>query len=131
MLALVGREAGPAGYGGRGADAARALAGAVEGAEGRVLDGGLVVVGQGQLDEAVEVLEHLGIALDRGLPVLVDAPLQLRLGGGDLVGMRLRTVVVVCVVREPFQVLGVGGLASLCEKAEILEDVVLCMSSYP
>ena len=124
-------EAGPAGDGGGGADAARTLARAIESAEGRVLDGGLVVVGQGQFDQAVEVLEHLGIALDRGLPVLVDAPFQLRLGGLKLVRMRLRTVVVVCVVREPFQMLGVGGLASLCEKSKILEDIVLCMSSYP
>ncbi len=74
-----------------------ALPGAVEGAQGRVFDGGFVVVRQGQLDQAVEVLEHFGIPLDGGLPVLVNAALQLRLGGGNLVGVRRCVVVVVGV----------------------------------
>ncbi len=97
QLALVGkgREAGSAGDGGRGAaDAARALAGAVEGAEGRVLDGGFVVVREGEFDQAVEVLEDFGVALDGGLPVLVDAALELGLGVGQLGGVGLGAVIV-------------------------------------
>jgi hypothetical protein len=96
----VGSEAGAAGHRGGGADTAGSLAGPAQGAEGRVLDGGLVVVGQGQLDQAVEVFEDFWVALDRRLPVFVDAALQLGLGGGELVGVRCRVVVVVCVGRE-------------------------------
>jgi hypothetical protein len=86
-------EARPASHSRGGTTTAWSLAGPAEGAEGRVLDGGLVVVGQAQLDQAVEVLEHLWVALDRGLPVFVDASLQLRLGGSDLIRVRWRMVV--------------------------------------
>jgi len=88
--------------------------------ERRVLDGGLVVVGQGQLDEAVEVLEDLRVALHRGLPVLVDAALELGLGGGDLVGVGRGVVVVEGVPVDAVQVRGVGGFAAVGQEAEVL-----------
>lgn len=130
QVSLLGGKARPAGHGGGGAGAAP-LARAAEGAEGRVLDGGLVVVGQGQLNQAVEVLEHLWIALDRRLPILVDAPFQLRLGVGDLARVRRLSVVAERVGRDAIDVLGVGRLAPLRQEAEVLEDVVLGVSPHP
>jgi hypothetical protein len=129
----MGGEAGSAGHGGSGGtNTPRPLARpAVEGTERRVLDGLLVVVGQGQFNKAVKVLEHFRVALYRGLPIFVDASLQLRLGGGKLVRVRLGMVIMVCVGGEAFKMLGVGRLASLCEKSEVLKDIVLRMSSDP
>mgnify|MGYP006976760932 CR=1 FL=1 len=49
------------------------LAQAIQGAKRGVLDGRIVIVGQGELDKAEKVLEDLGVALDGGLPVLVDS----------------------------------------------------------
>jgi hypothetical protein len=129
----MGSEARSAGHGSGGtSNTPRSFARpAVEGTEGRVFDGLLVVVGQGQFNQAVEVLEHFWVALYRRLPIFVDASLQLRLGGSKLIRMRLGMVVMVCVGGEAFQMLGVGSLASLCEKSEVLKDVVLRMSSNP
>jgi hypothetical protein len=104
---------------GGGAPPAR-LPRAAQRTKGRVLDGRLVVVGQGQLDEAVEVLEHLRVPLDRGLPVLVDAALQLGLGGGDLVRVRGRVEVVEGVPADAVQVRGVGGFPAVRQEAEVL-----------
>jgi len=92
---MVG-DAGAARHGGgTAARAATGLPGATEGAQGRILDSGLVVVRQGELDEAVEVLENLGVPLHGCLPVLVDAALQLCLRGGDFIGVRWCVIVVV------------------------------------
>lgn len=104
---------------------------AVEGAQGRVLDGRLIVGGQGELDEAVIVLEDLGVALDTGLPVLVDAALERGLGVGDLVGVRRRVVVVEGVGGDLVEVRRVGVFAALGEQAEVLQDVVLGVGSDP
>ncbi len=130
-LSLEGPEAGPANHRCGSADAARRPAGPIEGAQGRVLDDGLVVVGQCQFHEAVKVLEDLRVTLDRGLPVFVDASLQHGLGLGKLLRMRRGVKIMVCVGIEALQVLGVGSLAPLREESEVFEDVVLCVSSYP
>lgn len=103
----------------------------LEGAEGRVLDSRLVIVGKGQFNQAVEVLEYLGIALNRCLPVLIDTPLERLLRGRDLIGMRWSVVVVVGMSSDAFQVLGMCRLASLCQQSEVLEDIVLCVCANP
>lgn len=126
-------EARPARNGGAAATAAPppGLPRAAQRAQGRVLDGRLLVVRQGQLDEAVEVLEHLRIPLHRGLPVLVDAALQLGLGGGDVVRVRRRVEVVEGVPADALQVCGVGCFPPVCQEAEVLQDVVLGVRSDP
>jgi hypothetical protein len=110
---------------------AASLAGAAEGAQGWVLDSRLVVVRQGQLDEAVKILEHFRVPLHGRLPVLVDATLQLRLRGGDLVGVRRCVVVVVGMGRNTVQVCRMSRLSTLRQQPEVLEDIVLGMSPYP
>lgn len=61
---------------------AAGLAAAVQSAEGRVLDAGLVLPRQGQLDETEKVLEYLGVTLYACPPVLVEAALEDLLGVG-------------------------------------------------
>jgi len=109
----------------------RRLPGAVQGTERRVSHGRLVVVREGQLDQAVEVLEHLGVPLDGCLPVLVDSSLQGSLRRGDLVGMWRCVVVVVGMCCDPVKVRSVCLLPPLGEQPEVLEDVVLSMSTDP
>ena len=124
-------QAWPARDGWRAVLTTRGLPRAAEGAQGRVLDGRLVVVRQSQLDEAIEVLENLGIPLNRGLPVLVDTALQLRLRRGDLVGMRRCVVVVIGMSRDAVQMGRVRGLPPLRQQPEVFEYVVLSVSSHP
>ena len=69
--------------------------------------------------------------MNRRLPVFVDASFQLRLRIGNLTGMRWCAVVVIRVCLEALEMLGVCRLASLCQKSEVLEDVVLGVSPYP
>jgi hypothetical protein len=114
-----------------GSDAARALARTAEGAQRRILDGGFIVVGKRQFDKAVEVLKDLWVALNRGLPVLIDAALELGLRGGNFTLVRRTAVVVVGMGCQTLHVLGVGLLAALGQEAEILEDVVLGVSADP
>jgi hypothetical protein len=113
------------------APATSCLSRAAESAERRVSHGRLVVVRKSQLDQAVEVFEHLRISLDRGLPVLVNAALEVDLCGRYLVRMRRCVVVVEGVCREPVQMGRVCCLAPLGQKAEVFQDVILCMSSDP
>ena len=127
---MVG-DAGAAGYGPRAPLPSAGLARAVEGAQGRVLDGRFVVVGQGEFDEAVKVLEHFRVALDGGLPVLVDAALQLGLSGGNLVGMGWCVIVMIGVSSDAVEMCRMGSLAALSKQPEVLEDVVLSMSPNP
>lgn len=128
---LVVSDAGAAGNGPRAHLPSAGLAGAVEGAQGRVLDGGFVVVGEGQLNEAVKVLEHFGVALDRRLPVLIDAALELGLGSRNLVGVGWCVVVVVGVSGDAVEVCRMSGLAALSKQPKVLEDVVLGVSPHP
>lgn len=100
-------------------------------AQGGILDGRLVVGGERQLDEAKVVLEDLGVALDRGLPVFVDSPLERGLCVGYLVGVRRGIVVVKGVGGYLLEMGCVGILAALGEQTEILEDVVLGVGADP
>jgi hypothetical protein len=99
--------------------------------QGRVLHGGLVVRGEGELDEAIKVFEDFGITLYAGLPILVDASLQGRLGFGDLVGMWRRIIMVEGVGSDVVEVSRVGRLPSLGKLTEILEYIILSMGPYP
>jgi hypothetical protein len=90
-------KTGSAGNGGGSANSPRCFARAAQGTQGRVFDGGFIVVRQGQFNQAEEVLKHFWIALYRRLPIFINASLQLRLGSGKLVGVRGGAVVVVCV----------------------------------
>ena len=92
---------------------------------------GLLIRWQGQLDQAVEILEHLRVPLYRCLPVLVDTSLQGCLGRLDLIRMRRSVIVMICVCCDPVQMCGMSLLPPLCEEAEVLQDVILCMSPYP
>ncbi len=86
---------------GRGAaTSAAGLSRTAQGAERRVFDRRLRIIGQCQLDKAVKILQHLGIPLDRGLPVLVDSTLQLSLGRSNLVWMRRCMVVMIRMGRD-------------------------------
>ena len=127
----MGPEAVSAGHSGGRPGTARSFTRPAEGAEGWVLDGGLVVVGQGQFNQAVKVLEYLRVALYRRTPVFIDAPLESRLCGGELIRVWCLLGKVVCAVMDEFEMLGVRCLATLCQKAEVLEDIVLCVSSDP
>lgn len=69
--------------------------------------------------------------MDAGLPVLVDATLQLGLGRRDLIGMRRRLVVVVGVRRDTIQMSRVSLLAPLRQQTEVLQDVILRMGTDP
>lgn len=100
-------------------------------AQGRVLDGRLVVGGEGELDEAKVVFEDFGVPLDAGLPILVYAALERGLGIGDLIRVGRGVVVVEGVGRDLVEMRRVGVFATLGEQAEILEDVVLGVSSNP
>lgn len=128
---FVVSDAGAAGNGPRTHLPSAGLAGAVESAQGRVLDGGFVVVGKGQLNEAVKVLEHFGVTLDRRLPVFIDAALELGLGSGNLVGVGWCVVVVVGVSGDAVEVRRMSGLAALSKQPKVLEDVVLSVSPHP
>lgn len=101
------------------------------GSQGRVLDGRLIIGGKRELDEAVEILEDLGVPLDAGLPILVDASLQGGLSLGNLGGVRRRVVVVEGVGGDVVKMGRVGRLSSLGELTEILENVVLGMGPDP
>jgi hypothetical protein len=127
----VGAKAVSASHGGGRAGTARPLTRPAEGAEGRILDSGLVVVGQGQFNQAVKVLEYLRVALYRRSPVFIDAPLESCLCDGELIRVRWLLGKVVCAVMDEVEVLGVRCLATLSQEAEVLEDVVLCVSSDP
>jgi hypothetical protein len=111
---------GPTGDGARAVAAPRSLAGAAKRAQWRVFDGGFVVIRQCQLDQAVEVLEHFWIPLHRGLPILVDTTLQLRLRCRNLGWVRRGMVVMVGMGRDPFQVCRVRRLAALRQQPEVL-----------
>lgn len=104
---------------------------AAEGAQRRVLDGGIVIGRERQVYQTVKVFQNLGISLNAGLPVLVDTALQARLCLGNLVGVRLGVVVVVGLGGDAFEVGGVSSLSALSEQAEILQDVVLGMGTNP
>jgi hypothetical protein len=127
----VGAEAVSTSHSGGRAGTARPFTRPAEGAEGRILDGGLVVVGQGQFNQAVKVLEYLRVALYRRSPVFIDAPLERCLCDGELIGVRWLLGKVVCAAMDVVEMLGVRCLATLSQKAEVLEDVVLCVSSDP
>ena len=127
----MGHDAGTAHHSRRTTDAPAGFARAVESTERRILDSLLVIIRKCQFDQAVEVLEDFGIPLNRSLPVLVDAALQLGLGSGDLVRVWRGMVEVVGVGRDAFQMSRVSGLSPLCQQSKILEDVVLCVSSHP
>jgi hypothetical protein len=125
-------DAGPTCNGARpAARTATRFAGPAESTQGWVFDGGLIVVRQGQLHEAVKILEHFRIPLDGCLPILVDATLQLRLRRGDLVRVRWCVVIVVGVSRDAVQVCRMCRLSTLGQQPEVLEDVVLGVSPHP
>ena len=128
-LSLV--KARPANDGRGAAASATGLSGTAQGAERRVFDRRLGIVGQCQLDKAVKILQHFGIPLDRGLPVLVDSTLQLSLSRSDLVRMRRRMVVMIRMCCDTLQVVAMRCFPSLGKESEILQDVVLRMCSHP
>ena len=128
-LSLV--KARPANDGRGAAASATGLSGTAQGAERRVFDRRLGIVGQCQLDKAVKILQHLGIPLDRGLPVLVDSTLQLSLSRSDLVRMRRRMVVMIRMCCDTLQVVAMRCFPSLGKESEVLQDVVLRMCPYP
>lgn len=101
-----------------------------EGAEWWVADIGVVVGWKSEVDKAVVVLKHLGIALDRRLPVFVDAALESHLSLLDLGGVWL-LMVVEGLLFDAFHVLVVGLEPSVFEKRKVLENVVACMFADP
>lgn len=107
------------------------LASASKGAHGRVLDSRLLVAGQGEFHETVVVLEHFGVALHTGLPVLVDSTLERGLSSHHLVGMRGGLVVVVGILGNAVQVSSMSGLAAIGELAKVIKNVVLGMGTDP
>ena len=113
------------------ATSAAGLSGTAQGAERRVFDRRLGIVRQCQLDKAVKILQHFGIPLDRGLPVLVDSALQLSLGRGNLVRVRRCMVVMIRMCRDTLQVVAMRCFPSLGKESEVLQDVVLRMCPYP
>ena len=80
-----------------------------------ILYGWLVIGRESELYQAKVVLEDLGIALDRRLPVLVDTALEHRLGIGDLVGVRWSVVMVESVGLYLVEMCRVCILAALSE----------------
>lgn len=121
----------PAGNGGGWCGgAATGLAGAGEGAERRIAHVWVVVVWQGEADQAVVVFEYLGVPLDGRLPVFVDTPFEGHLGLLHLARVWLG-VVVVCLGLDALYILVVGLEPPLFEKPKVLKNVVACVLSDP
>lgn len=81
--------------------------------------------------ETVIVLQDFRVPLYRSLPVLIDAVLQGCLGCSDLARMRCRVVELVGMMGYPIYVGRVSLFAPVGQYAEVIEDVVLCVTSDP
>jgi hypothetical protein len=65
------------------------------------------------------------------LPILIDTAFEGGLGVGDLIWVRRRVVVISGLRMYVFHESGMAGFPALSKLAEVLQDVILCMGSYP
>lgn len=65
------------------------------------------------------------------MPIFINAALEGSLSFGNLRRVRWCVIIVICVGGDTVQVGRVCRLTLIGEEAEVLEDVVLCMSSDP
>lgn len=102
-----------------------------EAVHGRVPDGRVVVFGEGDVDEGVEVGEDLGVAGDGEGPGAVDVVAVLALSAGVVDGGRGRAPARVARRLDDVEVLRVGVLARLRDEVEVGEDVVAGAATDP
>lgn len=102
-----------------------------EAVHGRVLDGRVAVVGEGDVDEGVKVVEDLGVALDGEGPGAVNVVAVLGLGAGQVGGGGRGVVVGEAGRLDGVEVQRVGVLAGLGDEVEVGEDVVLGAAADP
>lgn len=94
-------------------------------------NGGVIVRWKGKINKTKKVLQDFRIALYTGLPVLVNASLEMCLSVCQLLGMRWSVVVIPCVGINGIKMLRVSCFPPIGELSKVFEYVVLCMSSYP
>lgn len=99
--------------------------------ENGVSYGRIVVVRYRDSYEAEEVIDHLRIQLEAGLPVIVDSVSELRISESYFAGMRRGLVVVKGVSSYTFHVRRACCFAFLHESPEVLQDEVLSMIPHP
>jgi len=96
-----------------------------------VAHSGVVIRREGQVNQAEEVLQHFGIPVYARLPVLVNSSLQASLSIGYCLWVRWHAVVLPGLSVYTVYFCRMSVLPTLCEKAEVFQDEVLCSASDP
>lgn len=92
---------------------------------------GLVISGKAQVYQAVVVVQHFGVPLNRRLPIFINAALELEFRVCQLLRVWGRTIVAVGPICEATDVCGMEVFAPSREVTEVGEDVVLRVAAYP